>query len=725
MLRLGNKVWEIKGMEQQELIRIKKKIRKITLLSMILLLAVSILRSSDLKPVGAEDSTSREKLESQLAQIASTSTVLPQADIASSNTFTLFGLEQDVMLELIGYPYSSVHNGAAGNGGSIAFLIVGQDHEYEEVGDVDTYWDYRSFPYFDTSPLPDDCIPLSADLLLYSDFDNSDTDFEIVVQNGQPTYPHNPFQYGDYYHGHYSGNGGSLSTTQIVDGYNAISLNSDGLSWINKAGITKLCLRSSRDINSDAPLFETSEYVQFLGYELGIDTIPKLVVTYETVTPLTASIFPVSVTMDVDEDQTFTCTASGGITPYNYQWLVNGEDTDWTSSQYLFTAEQEQMGTTATIQCIVTDSSSQTATAEAQAHVRIPGGRIDSSHMFGDWFALYADLYHCTDEYIPEYDYWALQIKVENLHEEDEWTSWRYPEYPAKARICVEMPGFVEENPPEHKPQDDDYGSSPGSISFGWLGLGFSMNLPGHQVSYSKWYEDGNFKAQWDVTHGLIPGLGGEGVRIFSDYAEFWVGFRVPDGYKPICAVYAEVVWTRICNPIFYMECYRESLSWVVVDPPEALTLTTTLPGPLDNIETYTGIGNVSIQTMDWKGNPKSTFERCKEPLGVWMNWNLLTNMTYMMSMIVLLKDSVGEEMMIFAMQMWRDEDSPYGPLSQDFNYWCGIFGSIIPKWFSPGEATITVKFAALPFYDRSGTVASLVGFIDYIPGTTCSIIIE
>ena len=75
--------------------------------------------------------------------------------------------------------------------------------------------------------------------------------FDLVVQNGMPTYPHIPRVKSDYNEGYYSGNGGSApasTASEIV-----IHLNSEGLNWINAGGITKFMIRSSRDIDGLVP----------------------------------------------------------------------------------------------------------------------------------------------------------------------------------------------------------------------------------------------------------------------------------------------------------------------------------------------------------------------------------------------------------------------------------------------------------------------------------------
>ena len=76
----------------------------------------------------------------------------------------------------------------------------------------------------------------------------------LIVQNGQPTYPHDPFVVADYDMDHYSGNGGEIAGSEITEyEWNNITLNDDGLSWINAGGTTKLVLRSQRDIDGTDP----------------------------------------------------------------------------------------------------------------------------------------------------------------------------------------------------------------------------------------------------------------------------------------------------------------------------------------------------------------------------------------------------------------------------------------------------------------------------------------
>jgi hypothetical protein len=157
---------------------------------------------------------------------------------------------------------------------SSTYLTIGQ----KKAGfPISTYYIYRGFVLFNTSALPSNAYIDSAILSLYKKDDYSTTDFTITVQNGQPTYPHNPLQTGDYDKGHYSGNGGSLNTVNFVNGRNNISITE--LGWINETGWTKFCLRSSRDISGTAPT--SNEYVNVYSTDAPLQAyVPKLIITY-------------------------------------------------------------------------------------------------------------------------------------------------------------------------------------------------------------------------------------------------------------------------------------------------------------------------------------------------------------------------------------------------------------------------------------------------------------
>ncbi len=189
-------------------------------------------------------------------------------------TLTVYSTSNDGYIYKSGSTYSTVQGASTGTiNGPGTYITIGQ----WKTGLPATYYIYRGFVFFNTSALPSNAYLDNATLSLYKKDDYSTTDFDITIQNGQPTYPHNPMQTGDYAKGHYSGNGGTLNTGSFTSGYNAIRLNN--LNWINKTGITKLCLRSSRDISGTTPT--GSEYINVYSYEYaGIGCQPKLVINY-------------------------------------------------------------------------------------------------------------------------------------------------------------------------------------------------------------------------------------------------------------------------------------------------------------------------------------------------------------------------------------------------------------------------------------------------------------
>ncbi|UCF13479.1 MAG: M28 family peptidase [Thermoplasmatales archaeon] len=190
-------------------------------------------------------------------------------------TLTVYSSTSDGYISGSNTVYATAHDAMSGSVlDSATTFVIGQAYG---TGEPPSYTIWRGFAFFNTSSLTSNTAITNATLSLYKYSDFSATDFDIVVQNGQPTYPHDPLQSGDYYCISYSGNGGSLNTSGFSNGYNDISLTN--YSWINKSGTTKLCLRSSRDINSVAP--STSEYVFIRSREYPLKNVgPKLVVEY-------------------------------------------------------------------------------------------------------------------------------------------------------------------------------------------------------------------------------------------------------------------------------------------------------------------------------------------------------------------------------------------------------------------------------------------------------------
>lgn len=146
-------------------------------------------------------------------------------------------------------------------------LGLGQSSPSFGVVPAANYEIWRAFLYFDTTSLPTGLSIQRAVVTLYISNLWTDTDFNITLQNGQPTCPHDPTQTVDFDKAKYSGIGGQLSTVGLTEGLNVVALNPTGIGWINSGGWTKFCLRSDRDIDGIPPT--NAEHIGILASEYG------------------------------------------------------------------------------------------------------------------------------------------------------------------------------------------------------------------------------------------------------------------------------------------------------------------------------------------------------------------------------------------------------------------------------------------------------------------------
>lgn len=162
---------------------------------------------------------------------------------------------------------------------SASYTVIGMDSA--GYGDIVSL--YRSYVYFDTSAIPDSATISAVNLSVYGETDGSVTNFNISVQSGMPTYPHDPTTAADYDKSLYTSicNAGFNTTGFSTSGYNNISFNSTGISVISLTGTTKLCLRNYEDIIGSSPA-NLDEYVRVWTYEKGAGYRPTLYVTYSS-----------------------------------------------------------------------------------------------------------------------------------------------------------------------------------------------------------------------------------------------------------------------------------------------------------------------------------------------------------------------------------------------------------------------------------------------------------
>jgi hypothetical protein len=274
-----------------------------------------------------------------LVSVASMFIKIPAVSASSTLTFTTS--TSDGHTTNHDATYSTVHDAATGT--------ISDTGNYVAVGQlISPYTIYRGSLFFDTSSLPNDAVIDSAILSVYVTDDYSTTDFNVTVQNGQPTYPHDPIVSGDYYYQNYAGAGGTRGTGDGLseDAYWNITLSATGEGWISLTGYTKLCLRSQEDIDNSAPT--ANEALQFYSAEAGASYEPKLYVTYTipdleltlTSSPEVNAEISVNGTNYVTPSyvshtsgDTAHLTAEEGVIKSSVgylfdHWLINGTDTE-------------------------------------------------------------------------------------------------------------------------------------------------------------------------------------------------------------------------------------------------------------------------------------------------------------------------------------------------------------------------------------------------------------
>jgi len=271
--------------------------------------------------------------------------------IANAATDTITADSDDGYIYASAPTYLEAHDASSGTiNNNMYQLSIGQQYFDNIVFDrprpiLDSYSIYRGFIYFDTSSIPAEATITSVSLKLITFRDYSNTDFDIIVINGQPTYPHKPLQSNDYAISHYSGNGGSWNTANYPGTGQeiTIALNSNGKSWIQKgAGAeTKFALLSSRDINGNIPIPQETrtyalEYVTFYSAN-SAGNEPKLEVTYTTNSPPNTPSQPSGPnSRNTGQSGTYTTTATdpdGNQVQYRFDWDANGahDYSSWTS----------------------------------------------------------------------------------------------------------------------------------------------------------------------------------------------------------------------------------------------------------------------------------------------------------------------------------------------------------------------------------------------------------
>jgi len=146
---------------------------------------------------------------------------------------------------------------------------------------VTLYGVWRGFLFFDTSDLPDTFRIQSAFLNLFvidAHLMNEPTLKAIVITEGRQN---DPILKPDYWEQlWWQTHGGERDIdTLVTNAYNSINFNDAGLLWINPTGITRVCLRSERDIHDIMPT-TSQRMISFHSAQKGTPFIPQLHVYY-------------------------------------------------------------------------------------------------------------------------------------------------------------------------------------------------------------------------------------------------------------------------------------------------------------------------------------------------------------------------------------------------------------------------------------------------------------
>ncbi|WP_297435377.1 hypothetical protein [Thermococcus sp.] len=171
---------------------------------------------------------------------------------------------------------------------------------------------------------------------------------------------------------------------------------------------------------------------------------------------------------------------------------------------------------------------------------------VSSDYSYGsNWIMeLAGALYKDTGELDPNYDYYAVKITTEDINYRND--GWVGPMY-IYADIAV-LPESAAEVPANHVPKSGTKFSQH-SVSFSYEGIGLNVLIPRAFVSYWEKNGDGAHHFIWEVS-GAKPSFVGWWF-VFNDYAEFAVGFRVPQNSNVYTATYAYGDWYKLYGVVF------------------------------------------------------------------------------------------------------------------------------------------------------------------------------
>ncbi len=170
---------------------------------------------------------------------------------------------------------------------------------------------------------------------------------------------------------------------------------------------------------------------------------------------------------------------------------------------------------------------------------------VSSDYSYGNngIMKLAGALYKDTGELDPKHDYYAVKITTEDIKYRN--NGWVGPMY-IYVDVAV-LPQRATEVPANHIPKSGTKFSQH-SVSFSYEGIGFNVFIPRAFVSY--WEKtDWAHHFVWEVS-GTKPSFVGWWF-VFDDYAEFAVGFRVPQNSQVATLTHAYGEWYKFYGVVF------------------------------------------------------------------------------------------------------------------------------------------------------------------------------
>ncbi len=194
---------------------------------------------------------------------------------------------------------------------------------------------FRGYLYFNTSTdnIPTTAVISVATLKLYVPASCPTVipgGMDTILFNGQPTYPTDPLEVGDFDRTLYSSGGANkINVTGADNEWKTFTLNATGFTWINLgAGVeTKLCLRSEFDVSPTIPKMTEPTGMEVIFYSSNNASYkPTLTITYETKPAITTDAADGLGPTYVTGNGTMDSQGDGSISEYGFIYNDDGTD---------------------------------------------------------------------------------------------------------------------------------------------------------------------------------------------------------------------------------------------------------------------------------------------------------------------------------------------------------------------------------------------------------------